>query len=130
MVEHGYAGLVDSPAPPVRRVEEIVPVSVRRLDARSADRRPRAEHQRLAAADRTSGPAGTTITLTHGEWLGPDGDVTTDHLTARRAVPAATAAGGAGRLSSSRPGFPGDVFEPRHTTHGFQYVRIEGHPAT
>ena len=29
---HGYAGLVDSPAPPVRRVEEIVPVSVRRLD--------------------------------------------------------------------------------------------------
>ena len=32
-VEHGYAGLVDSPAPPVRRVEEIVPVSVTRLDA-------------------------------------------------------------------------------------------------
>ena len=27
-VEHGYAGLVDSPAPPVRRVEELVPVSV------------------------------------------------------------------------------------------------------
>ena len=25
-------------------------------------------------------------------------------------------------------GVPGDVFEPRRTTHGFQYVRIEGHP--
>ena len=25
-------------------------------------------------------------------------------------------------------GAPGDVFEPRHTTHGFRYVRIEGHP--
>ena len=25
-------------------------------------------------------------------------------------------------------GVPGEVFEPRHTTHGFQYVRIEGHP--
>ena len=23
----------------------------------------------------------------------------------------------------------GTPFEPRHTTHGFQYVRIEGHPA-
>jgi alpha-L-rhamnosidase len=25
-------------------------------------------------------------------------------------------------------GRDGDVFEPRHTTHGFQYVRVEGHP--
>ena len=25
-------------------------------------------------------------------------------------------------------GVPGDVFEPRRTTHGFRYVRIEGHP--
>ena len=25
-------------------------------------------------------------------------------------------------------GVPGEVFEPRRTTHGFQYVRIEGHP--
>ena len=28
----------------------------------------------------------------------------------------------------SSAGGDGDVFEPRHTTHGFQYVRIEGHP--
>ena len=25
-------------------------------------------------------------------------------------------------------GRPDDVFEPRHTVHGFQYVRVEGHP--
>ena len=25
-------------------------------------------------------------------------------------------------------GRDGDVFEPRHTTHGFRYVRVEGHP--
>ena len=25
-------------------------------------------------------------------------------------------------------GRPGEVFEPRHTTHGFRYVRVEGHP--
>ena len=23
---------------------------------------------------------------------------------------------------------PGETFEPRHTTHGFRYVRVEGHP--
>ena len=31
------------------------------------------------------GPAGTELTLTHGEALGPDGDVTTEHL--RPAMP-------------------------------------------
>ena len=74
------------------------------------------------------GPAGTTITLTHGEWLGPDGDVTTDHLAPGPAVPARSRCP-AGQVDSvvSR-GVPGDVFEPRRTTHGFQYVRIEGHP--
>ena len=25
-------------------------------------------------------------------------------------------------------GRPGEHFEPRHTTHGFQYVGIDGHP--
>ena len=25
-------------------------------------------------------------------------------------------------------GRPGEVFEPRHTVHGFQFVRVEGHP--
>jgi alpha-L-rhamnosidase len=25
-------------------------------------------------------------------------------------------------------GRPGEVFEPRHTTHGFRYVQIDGHP--
>ena len=49
-----------------------------------ADGRPRPEHQRLGAADQPRA-GGHTITLTHGEWLDPDGDVTTDHL--RPAVP-------------------------------------------
>ena len=73
------------------------------------------------------GPAGTTVTLTHGEWLDADGDVTTDHL--RPAVPflpAPLPAGQVDRVVSA--GVPGDAFEPRRTTHGFQYVRIEGHP--
>ncbi len=73
------------------------------------------------------GPAGTTITLTHGEWLGPDGDVTTDHL--RPDVPFLPHPLPAGQVDIVvSAGVPGEVFEPRHTTHGFQYVRIEGHP--
>jgi len=126
VVEHGFAGLVDSPAPPVRRVEELVPVSVTRLD----------EHRQIVDLGQNIngwvrltnlGPAGTAVTLTHGEWLGPEGDVTTDHL--RPAVPFLPEPLPAGQVDQVVSfGVPGEVFEPRRTTHGFQYVRIEGHP--
>jgi alpha-L-rhamnosidase len=126
VVEHGFAGLVDSPAPPVRRVEELVPVSVTRLD----------DHRQIVDLGQNIngwvrltdlGPAGTTTTLTHGEWLGPDGDVTTDHL--RPAVPFLPEPLPAGQVDQVvSAGVPGEAFEPRRTTHGFQYVRIQGHP--
>ncbi|SOD98162.1 family 78 glycoside hydrolase catalytic domain [Blastococcus haudaquaticus] len=126
VVEHGYAGLVDSAAPPVRRVAEIVPRSVTRLD----DGRQIVDlGQNINGWLRLTdlGPAGTTLTLTHGEWLGPDGDVTTDHL--RPAVPFLPEPLPAGQVDAVvSAGVDGDVFEPRRTTHGFQYVRIEGHP--
>ncbi|MCZ2848812.1 family 78 glycoside hydrolase catalytic domain [Modestobacter sp. VKM Ac-2978] len=126
VVQHGYAGLVDSPAPPVRRVEELTPVSVIRL--------PGGAHvvdlgQNVNGWLRLTdlGPANTTLTLTHGEWLGPDGDVTTDHL--RPAVPFLPEPLPAGQVDQVvSAGVPGEVFEPRRTTHGFRYVRIEGHP--
>lgn len=126
VVQHGLAGLVDSPAPPVRRVEELAPVSVTRLDA---DRQVVDLGQNVNGWVRLTdlGPAGTTVTLTHGEWLGPDGDVTTDHL--RPAVPFLPHPLPAGQVDVvTSAGVPGDVFEPRRTTHGFRYVRIEGHP--
>ncbi len=127
VAEHGLAGLVDPPAPPVRRVEELVPVSVTRLDA---DRQVVDLGQNVNGWLRLTdlGPAGTAITLTHGEWLGPDGDVTTDHL--RPAVPFLPHPLPAGQVDTVvSAGVPGDVFEPRRTTHGFRYVRVEGHPA-
>jgi alpha-L-rhamnosidase len=126
VVEHGFAGLVDSPAPPVRRVEEIVPVSVTRLEN---GRQIVDLGQNINGWIRLAnlGPAGATLTLTHGEWLGDDGDVTTDHL--RPAVPFLPEPLPAGQVDSVvSSGVPGEVFEPRRTTHGFQYVRIEGHP--
>lgn len=67
------------------------------------------------------GPAGTRTAIDYGEYVGPDGDVSTAHL------------------DSTKPGEPdvvfvqhdevvsaggGEIFEPRHTVHGFQFARI------
>ena len=127
-VEHGYAGLVDSPAPPVRRVEELTPVSVTRLDARPAGGRPRPEHQRLAAADATSARPAPPITLTHGEWLDADGDVTTEHL--RPAVPflPRAAAGRPGRRGRSPPACPARSSSRGTPPTASSTCAIEGHP--
>ena len=71
--------------------------------------------------------AGTELTIVHGEFLDPSGDVTQDHLTPDffgddKQV------GMIDRVVAA--GTPGEVFEPRQTTHGFQYARIEGHPGS
>jgi alpha-L-rhamnosidase len=126
VVEHGFAGLVDSPAPPVRRVEELVPRSVTRL----ADGRQVVDlGQNITGWVRLTnlGPAGSELTLTHGEWLAPDGDVTQANLEVTFPfLPHPLAAGQVDSVVGA--GLPGEVFEPRRTTHGFRYVRIEGHP--
>ena len=76
---------------------------------------------------RDLGPAGTAITLTHGEAIDPDGDVTTEHLKVDLPfIPEPLPAGQVDRVVSA--GRVGETFEPRHTTHGFRYVRVEGHP--
>jgi len=124
--ERGYETLVPSPAPPVRAVQELTPVSV-------TEPRPGVFvvdlGQNINGRVRLSslGPAGTEITLTHGEALGPDGDVTMTHL--QPAMPFLAEPLSAGQVDSVvSAGIDGDVFEPRFTTHGFQYVRVEGHP--
>ncbi|NUT49553.1 MAG: family 78 glycoside hydrolase catalytic domain, partial [Saccharothrix sp.] len=118
--------LVASPAPPVRRVETLSPVAITA---------PRPGIQVVDFGQNINGwvrlgalgPRGTPVTLTHGEALGADGDVTTDHLAAvidREG----TRRGPGQRDQVVSSGRAGEVFEPRHTTHGFRYVRVEGHP--
>ena len=124
VADHGYSGLVEPAAPPVRRVQELVPVSITRLPsgAQIVDL-----GQNINGWLRLSrlGPAGTETTLTHGEWLGPDGDLTTEHL--RPAVPFLPHPLSAGQVDTVvSAGIDGQVFEPRRTTHGFRYARIEG----
>jgi alpha-L-rhamnosidase len=127
VVDHGFAGLVDSPAPPVRRVEEIVPVSVTRLpDGRQVVDLGQNINGWVRLSD--LGPEGTATTLTHGEWLDADGDVTVHNLEPDLPfLPHRLPAGQVDRVVSA--GRAGEVFEPRRTTHAFQYVRIEGHPS-
>ena len=74
------------------------------------------------------GPRDTHLTLTHGEVLDADGLVSMENL---RAFVFATGerlpAGQVDEVISA--GRAGDVFEPRHTTHGFRYVQIDGVPS-
>ncbi|MEV6493035.1 family 78 glycoside hydrolase catalytic domain [Actinoplanes sp. NPDC051633] len=124
--EDTAAALTDSPAPPVRRVQELTPVSVTRLDA---TRQVVDLGQNINGWVRLSrlGPAGTELSLVHGEHLDATGDVTTEHL--RPAVPFLPEPLPAGQVDHVvSAGEPGAVFEPRRTTHGFRYVRVEGHP--
>lgn len=70
------------------------------------------------------GPAGTRLTCTHGEILDENGLVSTDHLRAFDFVTGQMLpAGQVDQVISA--GIPGDIFEPRHTTHGFRYVQVE-----
>ena len=125
--ELGHDLLVASPAPPVRVVEQVRPLSVSTLGP---------GHQVFDLGQningrvrlRDLGPEGTTLVLTHAEWLGPDGDVTTDHLRPAD-IPFLDKEVRAGMVDTVvSAGTPGDEFDPRFTTHGFRYVRVEGHP--
>jgi alpha-L-rhamnosidase len=121
----GPGRLVLTEAPPVRRVGELPPVSVTRLGDGGivVDF---GQNLNGWVRLRDLGPEGTRLTLTHGEHLAPDGRVTTEHL---RAFDFATGkplpAGQVDTVVSA--GRAGDVFEPRHTTHGFRYVQVDGH---
>ncbi|NUU21526.1 MAG: family 78 glycoside hydrolase catalytic domain, partial [Streptomycetaceae bacterium] len=119
--------LTTSPAPPVRGVQTLAPVAI-------TTPKPGVQvvdfGQNISGRVRLAdlGPRGTELTLTHGEALGPDGDVTLDHLFAEDEKSGRRGPEQRDRVVSS--GRAGEVFEPRHTTHGFRYVRVEGRPGT
>jgi alpha-L-rhamnosidase len=67
---------------------------------------------------RVRGKRGTRVTLRHGERLSPDGTLYTENLRRAKATDVYILKGG-GR----------EVWEPRFTFHGFQYVELTGLPA-
>ena len=125
VVQGSYETLTGPVAPPTRIVEELAPVAVTRLAN---------GHQLVDFGQNIHGwvrltrlgAPGETVTLVHGEALDSDGDVTQDHLRPIdfRNPGQFLAAGQVDEVTGS--GAPGEVFEPRHTTHGFQYVSVRG----
>jgi len=119
-----------SVAAPVRRVQQIRPAAVRPVrggDALVADFGQNFSGWVRLERTGLSIPAGARVRLAHGEWLGRDGDLTTTHLDVD--LPILEERLPLGQVDEViAAGGDGDAFEPRFTTHGFRYVRIEGHP--
>ncbi len=73
---------------------------------------------------RVSGPAGTEVTLRYAEKLDDDGDIDQSNINVFIK---------SGDCQTDRYILKGDgveVWEPRFTYHGFQYVQVTGFPGT
>jgi alpha-L-rhamnosidase len=120
--------LVGSPSPPVRRIEELQPVSITTI-APSHDVVDFGQNINGWARLLRLGPRGTTTELAYGEALDPvTGDLTTDHLRPTDLMTGEPKPFGQVDSVISR-GVAADVFEPRHSTKGFRYVRVTGQEA-
>lgn len=120
-----FTTLTGPVAPPTRIVEELVPVSITSLGNGNQVVDLGQNINGWVRLHRL-GAAGTEVTLVYGEALDDGGDVTQDHL---RPIDFKNPGQflGAGQVDSViSAGAPGQVFEPRHTAHGFQYVSVRG----
>ena len=127
VADHGFDSLCVSPAPPVRRVEELRPVSIREL-ARRRWVVDFGQNSNGWVRLRKLGPIGTQITLIYGEALDRDGDVTQANVASGVSAAAGESVTFQVDTVISAGSEDDDVFEPRHSTKGFQYVRVDGHP--
>ena len=116
--------LIPAEAPPIRRIEELRPraITTPRDGVTVVDFGQNINGWvRLTAL----GPNGTTTVLRHGEVVDAEGLLSVENLRAFDfATKAVLPAGQIDEVISA--GRDGDVFEPRHTTHGFRYVQLEG----
>ncbi|HOQ04635.1 MAG TPA: glycoside hydrolase family 78 protein [Anaerohalosphaeraceae bacterium] len=114
LVEPPAVPLVAQPSEPVRIAGMLRPVSVH-------ESRPGTWifnlGQNIAGWVRLKvrGPAGTRITLRHGERLNPDGTLYTENLRRAKATDV--------YILSGRGE---EIWQPRFTFHGFQYVELSG----
>lgn len=112
-----------SPAPTVRRIAELPPLALTEIhDGVSI----LDVGQNLTGWIRLSdlGPDGAETVLEYAEHLAADGDITTAHLDMTNYH--GERMSGA-QVDSVIAGDGAKEFEPRHTVHGFRYVRISHH---
>ena len=114
---HRPPELQSFPGLPVRPIEEIKPVAIT-SPTNGIHIFNLGQNFAGVARLRVKGPAGTQIRLRYGEMLHPDGRLMTENLRKARATDYYILRGDAG----------GEVYEPRFTFHGFQYVEITGYP--
>lgn len=112
-----------SPSPPVRVVQEIQPVGIKRL---SDDTLVFDFGQNASGRVRLSslGPRGSRTLLHFAEHVDPQGDITLTHLDSPSphggpSVPFVQ------HDEVVSDGDPSSIFEPRHTVHGFRYVKVQ-----
>jgi len=109
MADPGIA-LVTTPAPPVRRIEEIAPVSVSPAHVFDLGQNFCGRVRVTVRAKR-----GSTLVIRHAEVLNPNGTPYTENLREARATDYYTCGGG-----------EAETWEPRFTFHGFRYVEVVG----
>jgi alpha-L-rhamnosidase len=115
LVEWDFATLEAPLGPPVRRIQEVSPVSI----TKSPSGRTILDFgQNLVGRLRLTvkGEAGQTITLRHAEVL-QDGELCTRPLRHAKATDRYT-------LRGAAP----ETYEPHFTFHGFRYAEVEGWP--
>jgi alpha-L-rhamnosidase len=116
VVEHDKGILVAPMGPPVRKIEEVVPVEILHTPAGETVvdmGQNMVGWVRLAV----QGEAGTTVTLRHAEVLDQEGNLYTENIRAAKQTVTYTLKGG-GK----------ETYEPRFTFQGFRYVAVEGYP--
>ncbi|MFD0662893.1 family 78 glycoside hydrolase catalytic domain [Thermocatellispora tengchongensis] len=109
----------------MRAIQELRPVAITRI---GPDRQVADFGQNVNGRVRLTGlgPRGTSLLLTHAEAVTPAGDV--DTASAKAGIPWYEPPRGVQGDRVIAAGRAGEVFEPRHTRHGFRYVRVTGHP--
>jgi alpha-L-rhamnosidase len=108
--------LVPQTAEPLRVVETLRPVSVRKLAA-NVYIFDMGQNMVGWARLHVQGREGTRVVLRFAETLRPDGSLYTENLRSARATDTYTLKGGGP-----------EVWEPRFTYHGFRYVEVTGYP--
>jgi alpha-L-rhamnosidase len=117
-LDHSKEILVAQVGPPVRRHEQIQPVSIL-LSPKGETILDFGQNMVGWVQVRARGAAGTTTTLRHAEVLDQEGNLYTENL---RAAAQTT------RYSLKGQTDADEVFEPHFTFQGFRYVAVEGFP--
>jgi alpha-L-rhamnosidase len=117
LVDYPKNNLVAPAGPPIRRIQELKPVSV--LKTPSGETVADMGQNMVGWLRlRLNVPAGTTVTLQHAEVLDKEGNFYTENLRAAKQTVTYVSRGGGE-----------ETFEPHFTFQGFRYVKLQGLPA-